>query len=192
MAIKTIIFFILAVAPTCQSFSQVVNYQEILKGFEIIAEPKCKKLKIKEPPAPIAAIWYERSYISVDGSESCQIHQLAIYWMSDSLADNRRYVESKLYRYEKGKWSEEFGLDYVPKFRIRNKSNNRTYLLVDKDFGDFQVRQIAYYSGSWEKVWCFPGKFGIQTVWADCLSSVDCDHERQTVERAVQLIAPKN
>jgi hypothetical protein len=187
IGIAIFIFFRL---PWCGA--EEINDQSILQNFELVSEPPCERAKLKEPPLPTNFFWYERNYVSVDDSRRCQIHQFAIYWMSESTSSNARYTESILYRFENGKWIEEYGLLYIPKFRIRNKANNRVYLVVDKSFEDMRVDQIAYYSGSWKRVWSYPGKNGIHTLWEGCSPSEDCWKEWQAVKRAIELIAPRN
>jgi hypothetical protein len=143
---------------------------ELRQRFELMDSTQCTKVKAKEPAFDTNVYTFaERHYLNLDGSGTCQILDAWVGSVNpDDPNESRLEARSVVHRFANGKWIDEYGLDYAPKYQLRDKTNGRIYYLVD-----FSAKQGLY------------GAHGVRYLdkWLD---------EERRVGPAIQICIPGN
>jgi hypothetical protein len=109
--------------------AHALDDQEILERFQLVPEPQCQKAKLREPRSVNTPFFSERHYLSIDGGKECQIFDVWVAPLTTLPYENRRSMDSALYRRRGKTWVREFGLAYIPKFRLMDKKNGEILLI---------------------------------------------------------------
>lgn len=99
--------------------------EEIRNRFQLLPEPSCEKANLREPKKVGTPYFSERHYLTIDGNKECQILDVWVVPLTDRPDENRRYMESVLYRREGKIWVKEYGLAYAPALRVMDKRSGR-------------------------------------------------------------------
>jgi hypothetical protein len=144
--VSVLLAFFLLVSGNTQALSD----NEILNRFELVPDVPCVKAKIKEPKEVDTPYFSERHYLAIDNSKECQILDVWVAPLTNSLNENRRYMDSILYRRKGRAWIKEYGLNYVPKFRLRDKETGRIYFYIMLNEAPFYISEVVYFDGHWK------------------------------------------
>jgi hypothetical protein len=167
--------------------------EEALERYQLVPEPPCQKAKLREPQWPDTPYFSERHYLTIDGGKECQILDVWVEPLTKLPYENRRYMQSILYRRKGRLWIKEYGLDYIPKFRLMDKQSSKTYFYVKLDETPFYKDNIVYFNGNWED----KGKNHISVTnihnIGDCIGedTERCIQEGSMVRRVVEILKEK-
>lgn len=167
--------------------------KEILERFQVLPEPPCQKSSLREPRDVDTVFFSERHYLSIDGGKECQIFDVWVGPLTKSPYENRRYMESVIYRRSGNVWVKEYGLSYVPKFRLMDRKTGKVYFYVYLDESPFYKDEIVYFGGKWDGDKKDKAHFGNIRSLGDCAdeNQRDCIEEAKLVRRAVDLFKQK-
>lgn len=167
--------------------------EEIRERFQLVAEPSCQKSKLHEPRKPDTEFYSERYYLAVDGGKECQILDVWVEPLTKLGNENRRYLQSVLYRRKGGVWVKEYGLQDMPKLRLLDRQTGKVYFYIKLEELPFNREDIVYFDGPWKKQ-----EKGVSFI--DSIRSVGgcsenngdaCIQETSMVRRAVELFKSK-
>jgi hypothetical protein len=171
------------------SHSQNKAYdEEIKKRFKLEKEPLCRRIKNNEPPLPELTFYARRYYSSLDGKKTCQIIDVWIENLTTAPNDYRKDMNSVIYRFSKGKWIKESGLDNIPMMRIRDQKTGILYFITEFVEEPFFRKRIVYFSGAWNETGKHLRETGIESL-GSCLNvpRFECSFINASLERIKQI-----
>jgi len=154
-----------------------------------LMDPKqCAMVTAKEPAFDTNVYTFaQRHYLNLDGSGTCQLLDVWVGSLNpDDPNENRLEARSVIHRFVNGKWIDEYGLSYAPKFQLRDKTNRRIYYLVDFSYQGLISAHGVRYLDKWldEKD---PGVTGLQICVGDDPKCVN----QEALDRAADILSKR-
>ena len=185
----TRLFFCLVFCIISNCYANQTDFdQEIKRRFVVESEPACKRIKAVEPRRPNTPFFSMRYYLSLDGEGNCQILDVWIQRLTNFPNDNRREVNSVIYRFNGRAWLQEYGLDDKPLLRIKDQKTGIVYYFTELNEDLFYRKAIVYFSGAWEGKGGVKINSGLQPL--DLCQNIpvfECRFIDAALERIIQL-----